>query len=414
MVNLKLGAKNVFRKKGRTIVVLLLIAVSVAVFLSMLQTSAAVSQQSQQLSTQFETLVEIRAQGATGMGRGAQPITEDVATKIEDANLDHVTDIEKVLYVRTVDNSREFSVAVIAGVEPGNTLRVNSHGEVGTPRIIAGRNLKPSDQGKRVAVVGKVYAEQRGIGVGDTFTVGNTKLRAVGIFSSGFTFGDNQVFVPLTIGQQIGRQLFPDEVDDTTVSKVFLKIDSVENVEPTVARLEGDVLAEENVDILTGQNRVDIAAQALRNIRTNAFFGSIFALVVAALVVLFTMVLVTIERTGEIGVQKAIGASNRDILTQFAAESFSLAILGSVFGYLLFAVAGEVLATRLLGLSATSLTGAAGMGAQSAASVVGGFGFTLQTVLYAIVAIVVVAVVGSLYPTYRAVRLSPAEAMRHE
>lgn len=414
MVNVTLGAKNVFREKGRTLVVLLLIAVSVAVFLSMLQTSTAVSQQSQQLSSQFETLIEIRAKGATGMGRGVQPITEDVATEIEEANLEHVTDVEKVLYVRTVNNSREFSVAVIAGVKPGDTLRVNSHGEVGTPHIINGRNLQPSDRGEPVAVVGKVYAEQRGIEVGDTFTVGNTELRAVGMFSSGFTFGDNQVFVPLTIGQQIGHQLFPNEVDDTTVSKVFLEIDFVENVEPTVARLEGDVLAEENVDILTGQNRVDVAAQALRNIRANAFFGSLFALVVAALVVLFTMVLATIERTGEIGVQKAIGASNRDILTQFAAESFSLAVLGSIFGYLLFVVAGDVLATRLLGLSATNLTGQAGMGAQSAASVVGGFGFTLQTVLYAIFAIVIVAVVGSLYPAYRAVRMRPAEAMRHE
>lgn len=413
MVNLKLGAKNVFRKKGRTLVVLLLIAISVAVFLSMLQTSAAVSQQSQQLSSQFETLVEIRAEGATGMGRGVQPITEDVATKIEDTNLEHVTDIEKVLYVRTVDNSREFSVAVIAGVEPGNTLRVNSHGEVGTPRITEGRNLQPSDRGKPVAVVGEVYAEQRGIEVGDTFTVGETELRAVGIFSSGFTFGDNQVFVPLAIGQQIGQELFPDEVDDNTLSKVFLKMDSVENVNPTVETLRIDVLQQEKVDILTGQNRVDIAAQALRNIQTNAFFGSVFALVVAALVVLFTMVLVTIERTREIGVQKAIGASNRDILVQFAAESFSLAILGSVFGYLLFAVAGDVLATRLLGLSAVNLTGAAGMGAQSAASIIQ-FGFTVQTVLYAIVAIVIVAVVGSLYPAYRAMRMSPAEAMRHE
>lgn len=412
MFNVKIGVKNLLRKKGRTTALLLLIALAVGITLAMLQASSAVGERVHALSSQFETLIEIRAAGATGMGRGVQPITEGLADRIQEAKLPQVQAIEKVLYVRIVDNTRKYPVSVVAGVEPGKTLRVNSHGEVGTPTIIEGRNLQPSDQGNPVAVVGKVYAEQRGIELNDQFNLGGTTLKAIGLFDAGFTFGNNQVFVPLAVAQQIGRQLFPEEVDEGTISKVFLQVDSVENVAAVTRTLRADVLAQAEVDILTGQQRVDVAAAALQDIQQNAVFASLFALVVAALLVLFTMVLATLERIREVGIQRAIGASRLDIVRQFMAESFAIALVGTLAGALVYAIAGPFLATRLLGLSAVNLTGIAGMGAQSAAGVIS-WGVTLETLGYALVAVVVLAAIGSLYPAYQGLKLLPAEAMRH-
>ena len=130
--------------------------------------------------------------------------------------------------------------------------------------------------------------------------------------------------------------------------------------------------------------------------------------------VLFTMVLVTRERTREIGLLKALGASNGDVARQFVAESLALALAGGLLGLAIFAAGAPVIADRILGLSSTSLTGlAGGMGAQAASEVIS-FSASWDDVGYAILGALFLGVLGSLYPVYRAVVVAPAEALRYE
>jgi len=404
------GFRNSYRNKGRAALVIVLLGLSVGIVITMLQVSQSVSANTDELKRKVATLIEVRAAGATGMGRGVEPLREEVAEPIR--RLPGVSSTEKYLYVRQVDNTKKFPVSVIAGMDPiTSELRVNSHGEVGTPRLTRGRGFNTNDAGKFIALVGQVYADQNDLELGSVFALGDSRLEVIGIFDSGFVFGNNQAFVPLKVAQELA---YKEEYISSTdrISQVFVtarSVDVVDVVERALRNELGDA-----VDVLSGQKNVFIASEGLSSIQSSSFIGALLAFVVAGLVVFFTMVLVTRERTREIGLLKALGASNGHVARQFVAESLALAFAGGLLGLALFAAWAPFIADRLLGLSSTSLTGiAGGMGAQAVSEVIT-FSTSWEDAGYAILGALVLGVLGSLYPVYRAVVVTPAEALRHE
>ncbi len=130
------------------------------------------------------------------------------------------------------------------------------------------------------------------------------------------------------------------------------------------------------------------------------FMGAItgISLIVGGIGIMNVLLASVTERTREIGVRKAVGASRRDILIQFLAESVTIAGLGSALG------AG-------LGLGGAFAVTAV-MRHQTKADIYAAF--TWGTVLVCAVAALTVGLAFGLYPALRASRLSPIEAIRHE
>jgi putative ABC transport system permease protein len=104
------------------------------------------------------------------------------------------------------------------------------------------------------------------------------------------------------------------------------------------------------------------------------------------------------ERTREIGVRKAVGASRGAVVVQFLAESVAIAGVGSITGVLV----------GLAGAFAVTAIARARTGAFIYAAV------TWQTVALSALAAVAVGLVFGIYPALRAARLSPIDALRHE
>ena len=411
------GLRNVYRSKTRAALVIILLGLSIGVFITMAQMAERISDTASGLEESVATLIELRAAGATGMGRGVEPLHGDAAERLREVS--GVRSIERYLYFRQVDNNRKYPVSVIAGLAPiTGELRVNSHGEVGTPSIIKGRGFGPGDDSKNLAVVGSIYARQQGLDVDSTLLLDGTSLKVIGIFDAGFVFGNNQVFVPLRVAQELayqdmdaltGLRYIPDR---ERVSNIYVTVESVGQVREVERQLR-ERLGDE-ADVLSGQRNAAIAAEALERIRSGSVLGALLSLGISALLVLFTMALITRERTREIGVLKALGASNVTVIRQFVTESVAMTVGGALLGVALFAVGAPFIADSLLGISSTSLTGlAGGMGSQPASDVIS-FSVSATSLGYALFVAMALGILGSLYPSYSASRMHPAVALRHE
>ncbi len=415
MDTLQRSVRNVFRGRARSLFVILILSLSVATLVTLTQIAAGISNTTNQLRAELETLIEVRAAGSTGMGRGADPLLEGIVEQI--SPLPNIVEAEKYTFSRNENPDGEFPVWVLVGMEPGKSLRVNSHGEVGTPTVYSGREFTPDDLGKAVAIAGILWAEEyeartgQAVEVGTRLTIEGTSIVApaeveiVGLYEAGFVFGDSQIIVPLPLAQQM--------LDETgLLTNVFVTVDSLENV-----ITEEDMLRETlgpEVDVLAGREKVRVLSQGLGSIQANVNLSATLITIGGALIVLLTMVLVTRERTWEIGMLKAIGASNGDVARQFIFEALALGLISVGVGLLIFAIAGPWLGNLFLSLTNFAVPVAIpGFSEQTATQLEISYRLSLPTLLRALGIALLFGGAGSLYPIWRALRLHPAEALRY-
>ena len=155
---------------------------------------------------------------------------------------------------------------------------------------------------------------------------------------------------------------------------------------------------QERAAVRTNRSRVEQAVTAMRvfKILMGAITG--VSLLVGGIGIMNVLLAAVAERTREIGIRKATGARDRDILTQFLAESVTITGAGAAVGV-------------LLGL-AIAFAAAAVMRAQTHAPVHAAV--TFGTVAFAAGSSILIGLAFGLYPALRAARLSPIDAIRHE
>jgi putative ABC transport system permease protein len=147
-----------------------------------------------------------------------------------------------------------------------------------------------------------------------------------------------------------------------------------------------------NFDLVSSDQILEVFNQL-----TNVFFLVMLvlasvALMVGGIGVMAIMMVSVTERTREIGIRKALGATRGDILTQFLIEAATLTGIGGVIGIAVGLGTGQ-LVTRLLSIDATPPIGLTAI---------------------AVVISVLIGVVFGVLPAQRAARLDPIEALRHE
>jgi putative ABC transport system permease protein len=142
-------------------------------------------------------------------------------------------------------------------------------------------------------------------------------------------------------------------------------------------------------------------------------FGGIgaIALIVAAFGIANTMTMATYERTREIGLMKAVGATNRDVMSIFLAEAGGIGLLGGLGGVLLGAGLGALIDL----IAGTYLAAQAVQSGASASDVnISLIHTPLWLPIFAVVFATLVGVVSGVYPAVRAASLSPIAALKYE
>lgn len=218
------------------------------------------------------------------------------------------------------------------------------------------------------------------------------RARVVGIYAGGVTLGDNQVFVPLGTAQRAlgipGRY-----------SQLFIQVNSAENVAQVRRDLE-DTFGQ-TVDLVTLEQVAQQTTESMTAVRRGTLIAAGIAAVIGGGSVLLIMALITRDRRREIGVLKALGASEKQVAVQFAAEALTLTLLGGLLGLGLATAAGSALLSIILGL----------LGSGEAAQTLG-YAPSVATAAYALGLALLFGLLGSLYVAGRAARLRPAEAIR--
>lgn len=391
------GFINPFRNKARAVVVVVLLSLVTGFLALMVQATFASREQIASMEGRVRTLIELREAGAFGTGGfgGDKPIghnrfssdTLETLRKIPSAA--NLARVDEYVYTTQVDPSKKNAYAMLIGLHPGAALRAIGEVDYENARIVAGGNFGAGDENANVAIVGRLYAAQRlaiaepsDLSRAEKYIVLNGRqFKVVGVYTTANDFGDNHVFIPINSFREVfnpGKRL----------SKIFVTVDSVGNVERVVAELK-KVLFEE-ADVVTAPEAVSTARTTLGSLAVTSAYAAILLFAIGAVLTVFVMVLSTRERIREIGTLKAIGASNRVVVVQFLAEAFAVSALAAV-GALLLALPFAPLVSQALGVP---------------------IAFDRNVVLLILAGSVTFAALGSLYPVIQGVRLSPVDAMR--
>jgi putative ABC transport system permease protein len=191
------------------------------------------------------------------------------------------------------------------------------------------------------------------------------------------------------------------------ISMIRAKVDSAENVERALEDMRLTLRERHDISDPSGKNddfTVRSAAQALDMITTitNALKYFLAAMAAMSLIVggigIMNIMLVSVtERTREIGLRKAVGANNFNILNQFLIESITVTIIGGIIGI----VGGSVLA-YLVAVVANLM------------DYDWAFHVSLFSIILAVAVSTIVGLIFGIYPAYKASRLQPVEALRYE
>jgi putative ABC transport system permease protein len=275
------------------------------------------------------------------------------------------------------------------------------YAEFGGYKIERGRLVTPAeiDRKRPVAIIGwdvadKLFPDEDPLD--KVITVAGSHVRVVGVNEKkGSVFGNSQdQFVVIPIGlsaklfgarQRISLTAKPADPRDTTkamdAATVALRIER--RLKPS---------QRDNFGIVTSDTFLDMFRQITKGIFGVLIGVVALSLVVGGIVIMNIMLMVVSERTAEIGLRKALGARRKDIIWQFLVESIALSTLGGVIGTALGFTAAWVV-TKLTPMPASV----------HVYSVAMGIGMTA-----------VVGLFFGLYPSIKAAKLDPIEALRRE
>jgi putative ABC transport system permease protein len=241
--------------------------------------------------------------------------------------------------------------------------------------------------------------------IGQTIRINNVGFKVIGVLESkggsGFGNQDDQIIVPLTtVGSRLQRGNFRGSnlVDQVSVqatdgNQMAAAIQQISDLlrERHHIRFEDDFTVRSQQDLLATANQVT-------GIFT-LFLGGVagISLLVGGIGIMNIMLVSVTERTREIGIRKAIGATRGNILAQFLTEATVLSVLGGLIGVAL----GVGIAKAISTLSAG--------GTFQLTSVVG-----LDSVLLATLFATAIGLFFGIYPAYRAASLHPIDALRYE
>ena len=265
-------------------------------------------------------------------------------------------------------------------------------------RFISSKNVENRE---RVAVVGQTVVKNLFAGedpVGKEIRVKNIPFRVIGVLNSkgNGTMGNDQddtIFIPYTTamerveGVDYLRMVYVVANDDNGIDRLQSDIENLLRVRHGIK--------DTNLDDFNIQNMKSIMETMEQTTGTlTLFLGAVAAisLVVGGIGIMNIMLVSVTERTREIGIRKALGATYFVIVTQFLIEAVVISLMGGLIG-----IALGIGASKLIGLASGMST------VISVPTIVLSFAFSMA-----------IGLVFGIYPARKAAKLNPIDALHYE
>jgi len=402
--NLNLAIKNIKERKSRVSLTFLGIAIGIMAIVALMGIGEGMQQAvTGELSSLTDTIIvttgSISASPAGGgfMGNGDIYFTD---RDIEDiSRISGIKDMSPVLFGSALMRYNGETVSVsLLGLDPESMANIFGIEFLG---LESGSFMQEGEQ-SRVIMGHKVaydYFDSE-ITVGKRVDINGKKFVVNGIYKeqgAGFST-ETDDYIHMTTRD------FEKLTGQRNISGVLVRVYDVGSVEAIAVEIEESIDenhgTEDFAQAITMSSILESIQSVLQIIQVVLLAIAAIALVVASIGIMNTMLTSVMERTHEIGIMKAIGARNRDVMLIFIAEGALISLIGGGVGVLL------------------GFVGANGFGAASSGFMGTGMSLTpvitLPTVVLSLTVAFLVGILSSLYPARKAAKMSPIEAVRYE
>lgn len=387
-----MAINSISHRKLRSWLTVIGIIIGVAAIISLITTSRSLESTIEQQFEQFgANRILISAKGFQGPGTLSQGLTqEDVETIEKISGFKYV--VPALFRTSEIKHNKETGFTLVGGIPAENFEQFFEDAGI---EIQEGRNIQ--DNEKNVAIIGALAAKEmfdKELRIGEDIEINKQEFEIVGILEEvGNSQDDNQINIPIDAAREIFNE--PEAVD-TIIAQVKSSSDIPllqEKIEKELERKRDDT----NFQVLTATQILEQINQVLGVMQVVLVGIAAISLVVGAIGIMNSMYTSVLERTKDIGIMKAIGARNLDILQIFLIESGLIGFVGGIFGIIL----GTIMALIIGQFSKNA-------------------GFLLiiniepLILIFGLLFAFIVGVISGSLPAYQASKLKPVDALRYE
>ena len=387
-----LAINSIRHRRLRSWLTVIGIIIGVAAIISLITASRSLESTIEQQFEQFgANRIIVSAKGFQGPGTLSQGLTiEDVETIKKISGFKYVT--SGLFRSAEIKHNKETGFTLVAGLPAEDFEQFYDDAGIDLAR---GRNIQEDED--NVAIIGTRVSKEmfsKELGIGNKIEIGKREFKIVGILEEiGNAQDDNQINIPLEAARDIFNE--PEKVDT-----IIAQVKNPNDIPDLQSKIEKELEKKRddtNFQVLTAKQILEQINQVLGVLQIFLVGIAAISLVVGAIGIMNSMYTSVLERTKDIGIMKALGARNYDILKIFLIESGLIGLVGGIFGTIL----GSSMAL-IIGSFATN----------------SGFLLIIKleptVLLFGLLFAFFIGVISGILPAIQASKLKPVDALRYE